>query len=744
MGEKSSQLPTAKNEQMEIHGTVARITFKNERNGHTVAKMEVSGVDGLITIVGKCPSIYRGEKLIVRGHWAHHTKFGLEFRVGSCEKRLPDTLEGMETYLGSGIIKGIGPVIAQRIIERFGLKAFEVMDSRIESLVEIEGIGTYRIALIRQAWQEYQEMRDLLVFLKTHGIGIATAIKINKECGRNAVQFITENPYSLIKIHGIGFLTADRIAMNLGIDRKSPLRINAGIVYVVSQFIDDGHVYCPYEDLIKRSSKILNVGIDVIRDAIEILVQERHLVFEEMTSNGTGNLIKAVYLPGLHVAESGVADCLRKMLAKPVRQLSLAPETMVRQTIDELNELGIILAPNQRNALIESVCRRVMVITGGPGTGKTTVIKSMVMLHKKLGRTILLAAPTGTAAKRMSNATGQEAKTLHRLLEFSPCIGEFRRNEHNPLNAEVIIVDESSMVDIALMYRLVKAIPPYASLILIGDSDQLPPVGPGNVLKDVIESGIVHTEKLHTIFRQEEGSLIIKNAHSIRDGHMPAYAIDISHNYDFWFLRMNESRRMLDTILHLCKEVLPLEFGYDPYNDVQVLTPMHKGIIGTDNLNSVLQQHLNPAGHELLFGEMSLKVGDKVMQTVNNYAKGVFNGDMGRIMEIDKEAQQVMVVYHNEKIVTYDYSDLDEITLAYAISVHKSQGSEYPVIMMPVSPEHFIVLQRNLIYTATTRAKKLVILLGSEKALRIALWDVRSGNRFTHLKQRLIYGSGLY
>jgi exodeoxyribonuclease V alpha subunit len=722
--------------QIEIKAQIERITYHNEENGYTIAKARAGGRHDLVTIVGNLFSVTPGEVLKLQGQWQIHPKFGEQFQVASYESVVPATVRGIEKYLGSGLIKGIGPVMAKRLVSKFGIETLHIIETNIHELYSVEGIGEKRIGMIKKAWDDQREIRDVMLFLQDKGVSPAYGAKIFKQYGKESVQVVRDNPYRLATdIFGIGFITADSIAGKLSIPRESPMRAEAGILYVLHQLSEDGHVCYPYESLIEECEKILGVGSDIITSALGKAVSEKKVIIED--SGAEGHLYaetKAVYLGKFHASEVGVARMLKNLMSSPKRAGNFDKDKAIEWVQGELN---LRLAELQKQTVREALDKKVMVVTGGPGTGKTTVINAIIRIYRKYGQRVLLAAPTGRAAKRMTEATGHEAKTIHRLLEFSPKEGRFKRDEKNPLDAELIVIDETSMVDSMLMYYLLKAVPEGASVIFVGDVDQLPSVGAGNVLKDMIDSGLIPTVRLREIFRQARESLIIVNAHRINSGEMPLISHDGGHLHDFYFFPVEEPEKALEKIIELCKEKIPEKFGYDPIEDIQVLTPMHRGFVGTSSLNGELQKHLNPSMDELARGGRVFKAGDKVMQIRNNYDKEVFNGDIGRIIKIDREEQEVIVNYDG-RTVPYEYSELDDIVVAYAVSVHKSQGSEYPVVVMPVHTQHYMLLQRNLLYTGVTRGKKLVILVGSKKAIAIAVKNNKTQQRYTLLKERLI------
>ena len=720
---------------IEIKGQLKRITYHNQENAYTIAKMKVEGRHDLVTVVGNLLSVSPGEVLKLKGEWHNHPKFGEQFKISSYESVIPATVKGIEKYLGSGLIKGIGPVMAKRLVAKFGIETLQVIETDTKRLAEVDGIGDKRIEMIQKAWDDQKEIREVMVWLQGNGVSPTYGAKIYKQYGRESVQIVQQNPYRLATdIFGIGFITADKIAEQIGIAKDSLIRADAGILYVLHQLSDDGHVYYPYEPLIDECNKILGVERDIIVKAIGAIALEKKIIIEDLCQEEYKENNKAVYLAKFHVCEVGIASRL-KALMQYQKNLRAFDRDKAIEWVQQ--ELKIQLAENQQQAVKEAIDKKVMVVTGGPGTGKTTIINSIIKIHEKLGKRVLLSAPTGRAAKRMSEATGHEAKTIHRLLEFSPKEGRFKKNEDTPLNADLIVIDETSMVDTILMYGFLKAVPREATLILVGDVDQLPSVGAGNVLKDIIDSGAIPTVRLNEIFRQAKESMIIVNAHRINRGEMPWFTPQSNQPQDFFFFQIEEPEKALEKIIELCKDKIPQKFGFKPIDDIQVLTPMHRGVVGSANLNQELQKQLNPQQDEFVLSGKTLKIGDKVMQIRNNYDKEVFNGDIGKIMRHDKEQHEVVVNYDG-RAVPYEYTELDEIVHAYAVSVHKSQGSEYPVVVIPIMTQHYMLLQRNLIYTGITRGKKLVVLVGTKKALAIAIKNNKPQKRYTLLKDRLI------
>jgi exodeoxyribonuclease V alpha subunit len=722
----------------EIKGQIERITYNNQETGYTIARVKVPGRINLVTVVGNLMAPMPGEVLIMKGEWTNHPKYGEQFKVVYCDSSVPATVLGISKYLGSGLVKGIGPVMAERIVKQFGKQTLDIIEGQIERLAEVDGIGKKRIGMIRKAWDDQKEIREVMLFLQSHGISAAYASKIYKHYGDRSIGIVRENPYRLaMDIFGIGFITADKIAEQLGFSKTSPLRAEAGILFVLNKLADDGHVYYPYEPLIEKCHEVMQIDHNIMANALKSLNISGKIVIEKL-NDGIKDFSQnnqAIYLSKFYFSEKRIADRIKLLVSTPK---ALRPVEVEKAVAWVQRELSIQLAQNQIEAIRNAIVNKVLILTGGPGTGKTTVINAILKIFNAMGARCLLAAPTGRAAKRMSEATGIPAKTLHRLLEFNFQNGGFQKNEEKPLNCHVLIVDEASMIDTVLMHHLIKAVPPTASFILVGDINQLPSVGPGNVLKDMISSGSVPVTKLTQIFRQAAESLIIVNAHRINQGDFPLLpSNDHSKSlHDFYFIRQEDPEKVLNTILNLACKRIPKRFGFDPVDQVQVLTPMHRGMLGASNLNHHLQQALNPQRNSLTWGTRSFNVHDKVMQLRNNYDKRVFNGDIGRISHIDTDSQEVVVLFDNRP-VTYDFTELDEIILAYAISVHKSQGSEYPVVVIPIMTQHYILLQRNLIYTAVTRAKKLAVLVGTWKALAIGIKNDKTQKRYTLLEKRL-------
>ncbi len=724
--------PTAPSTTLE--GVLERIVFSNEENAWTVARLTVTGQRDLVTAVGNLLGVQPGENLRLTGSWINDPKYGKQFRVTSYATVAPATVTGIEKYLGSGLIRGIGKVMAARLVAAFGLETLDVIDHHPERLVEVEGIGPKRSRDILRAWEEQREIKEVMVFLQSHGVSTHYAIKIYKAYGPRATELVRENPYRLATdIYGIGFKTADKIAAALGVPPTAPQRIEAGSLYLLGQGADRGHVYLPRKALLEEAEKLLGTPPALVEQAIAALAETEQIVVQNLASPEE----QAVFLRSLYMAESSVADRIRALLIQPPLPL----EIDVDRALDWF-EKGerIELARQQRQAIRAGLTRKVLVITGGPGTGKTTLVRGLVKILEKKKQKVLLAAPTGRAAKRLAEATGAEATTLHRLLELNPKTRQFDRNREHPLSCDLLIVDEASMLDTVLAHHVLRAVPDHGRLILVGDVDQLPSVGPGRVLADLIRSDAVEVVRLSEIFRQAERSLIVVNAHRVNQGMMPILE-SVDSDGDFFFFERAAPEDLVETIAQLVSRRIPAKFGFDPVEQIQVLTPMNRGPLGTESLNAVLRELLNPQGVQVTRGGQTLRVGDKVMQVRNNYDLEVFNGDIGRIAAIDEEEQLVTVALDGREVV-YDHGSLDELVLAYACSIHKSQGSEYPCVVIPLHTTHYVMLQRNLLYTALTRAKRLAILVGEERALRIAVGNRRVRARFTRLAERLAGPAG--
>lgn len=698
---------------------VERITYQNPENGYSVLKVKVKGYNDLVTLVGNLLEVPVGSVLLCRGEWKVDKRYGSQFVAATWEETMPATVYGIEKYLGSGLVKGIGPRFARAIVQRFGTETIDIIETEIERLYEVPNIGRKRVAKIRESWEKQKDIKNVMLFLQGSGVSTAYAAKIYREYGKESIDKVRENPYRLADdIWGIGFKTADGIAAKMGYEKEDPRRCRSGILYTLGQLSDEGHVYAGEEQLVKTAGQLLEAGETAIRDTLAGMLQAEDLILDK----------DAIYLPPFYHAECGTSRRLRDLAESTGRSLFdglFDPSSLTAETGIEYDEV-------QLAAIRQAVTSKVMVLTGGPGTGKTTTTQGIIAALKKAGLRVLLAAPTGRAAKRMSEATGMEAKTIHRLLEYNPQDG-YKRNDENPLEGDALIVDECSMIDILLMNNLLKAVPVGMRLVFVGDIDQLPSVGAGNVLRDIIDSQRIPVVRLVRIFRQAQKSRIVMNAHTINQGRFP----DTSNgrDTDFFFMREDDPERAAETIVRLVKERLPRAYRESP-DRIQVLTPMQRGVVGAANLNLLLQQALNPSGPSLGRGGYTYRQGDRVMQLRNNYAKEVFNGDLGYIREVDTEERMLTVDFDGKK-VEYDVTELDELTLAYATTIHKAQGSEYPIVVMPVLMTHFVMLQRNLIYTGITRAKKICVLLGAAKALAYAVRNVSVLKRNTRLKERL-------
>ncbi len=707
-----------------IEGVVERIVFENAENGYVVARLRQEGRPDLRTFVGNFLAVSPGETVRLTGRWVDDKRFGKQLRVESFQTILPGSVEGIERYLGSGLIEGIGPVYAKRLVAAFGVETLRVIDEEPARLRRVAGIGPKRAAQIREAWARQKAIQSIMIFLQGHGIGTALAVKIYKHYGDAAVAVLRENPYRLAQdLSGVAFRTADKIARELGIAADAPQRMQAGLFHVLHESAGDGHVCLKREDLVRDGAELLGVPEAVLDGPLQALVMEHCAVVEG----------EWCFQVPLYAAESGCADRLKRLAAA---KADLPPIAHVDNALRYAERAQFIeLSPEQRDAVRAALDAKVMIITGGPGTGKTTVIKSVLSIYQKKGVVYLLAAPTGRAAKRMEEATGRPARTIHRLLEYSPQSGGFTRNEYNPLHVELLIVDEASMIDIALMHHLLKALPPYAKLILVGDIDQLPSVGPGNVLMDLIASNCFPVVRLRTVFRQAAESGIIANAHRINTGQQPVF-----NQTDFFLIQRPDPVQALETVIEVVRQRLPRSFGLNPTRDIQVLAPMHRGDAGVTRLNEALQAALNPGGEPI--PRRTFRVGDKVMQLRNNYELEVYNGDVGIITRANADDRMLHIAFE-DRAVLYDFDDLDDLGLAYAATVHKSQGSEYPAVVLALLPQHYMMLQRNVLYTAVTRARRIVVIVGTPKAVALAVRNNTIARRNTRLTERLRNVGGL-
>jgi len=718
---------------IQLEGAVERITYLSEADGYTVAKLRLKS-GRLITAVGKLPLLYIGEKLALSGEWVRHKEYGPQFQVLEWKSETPKTLIGIERFLSSSLIKGVGPVTARKIVERFGLASLEVIENSPERLTEISGLSLNKAEKIAASLKEYGAIQKIMVFLRGLEIGPGLALKIYHVYREEAARVVTENPYRLAdQVIGVGFKTADQIARKIGISPDSPYRIRAGIRFLLNENSADGHIFADETKLLQTAVRELAVSESPILAELEELLLKKEIFREEVDGR------KMLYLASFYYSEIGAVSRLRELIGSGSAPLEIDADYHLEKFCEQ-NKL--ILAQRQEEAVFKSLANGILVITGGPGTGKTTIIKAILYLFRKAGLRTLLAAPTGRAAKRLAEATGVAAKTIHRLLGFSgeAAFGNhFQYNEDEPLDGEVLIVDEFSMVDLILFYNLLKALKPGTRLIVVGDVDQLPSVGPGSVLRDLLSSGKIPAVRLDVIFRQARESLIIENAHRINKGEYPI----LSRKQDFFFIPESDPEKVVKLLPELVKDRIPEYLGCDPIEDIQVLAPMRRTITGVENLNLCLQTALNPPAvekTEIVVGNTNFRIGDKVMQIKNNYQKSVFNGDIGRIRAIDPEEKIMMVGFpevEGEKSVEYETEELDQLVLSYAISVHKSQGNEYPVIIMPITTQHYMMLQRNLLYTAVTRAKKMAVLIGTKKAIMIAINNNRIEERNSLLRWRI-------
>jgi exodeoxyribonuclease V alpha subunit len=712
-----------------LRGVVERLTYVNEENGFSVIKVKAAGSPELVTVVGRFAGMNPGAVAEFAGEWTMDARYGRQFSAASYSEQMPATLAGIEKYLGSGLIKGLGPVNARRIVRHFRERTLDVIENAPARLAEVPGVGEKRVGMIARAWQEHREIKNVMLFLQGHGVSTAYAIKIFKAYGDRSVGIVRENPYRLADdIWGIGFVTADRIAQNMGFAKDSDARCDAGLAYVLNKFSEEGHCYAPREDLCARAADTLGVDLALVEASLERMVGQKKIVREE-----GGEL----YLPPFYHAERGLAQRVAE-IARPGPEPGPEARARLMERVEEgirwtEAEAGVFFDDVQKDAVRAAMASRFMILTGGPGTGKTTTTQAILRVAERMGASVMLAAPTGRAAKRLAEATGREAKTVHRLLEIKPPEG-YKRDKENPLPADLLIVDEASMLDLLLAYNLLKAVKPGAGVLLVGDVDQLPSVGPGNVLKDLIASGAVRVVSLRRIFRQAQGSDIVKNAHRVNAGQLPA--VRNGSGTDFFFIEKAEPADVAAEIVELCRARLPRYYGVDPVEGVQVLCPMTRGEAGTQNLNAALQGALNPNREQIRYGNAAYRLGDKVMQIRNNYDKNVFNGDIGRIAAIDQE-DRALVIRFDGQDVDYDVTEMDEVALAYAVTVHKSQGSEYPIVVCPITTQHFMMLQKNLLYTAITRAKRALVLVGTKKALAIAVRNKKSAQRNTLLAARV-------
>ena len=740
---------------VKIRCVVERITYQNPENGYSVLKCAVKNYNELVTVVGNLLDATVGSVLLIDGNWKVDAKYGRQFLAERWEETMPATVFGIEKYLGSGLIKGVGPKFAKRIVQQFGTDTLEIIETDVQRLLEVPGIGRKKVDKIAESWERQKEIKNVMLFLQDHGVSTAFAAKIYRQYGNESISKVKENPFRLADdIWGIGFKTADSIAMKLGIGKEAFIRLRSGIMYTLSELADEGHVYAERDQLIKKAAELLEADENCIIMTMDQMFQDEELIREkimvpqfaegEMAPEDAAKEIEkeCIYLPPFYFAEVGVANKLKKLAAEPatdrlwVSLMKAREKTGNPDLSVDVEKIQKTVNMEYDDVQIEAIRRaataKVLVLTGGPGTGKTTTTQGIIAAYRTFGLKILLAAPTGRAAKRMTEATGLEAKTIHRLLEFKPPEG-YQKNEETPLEGDVLIVDECSMIDIVLMNALMKAIPAHMRLILVGDIDQLPSVGAGNVLRDVIDSDVFPVVRLTRIFRQAQTSRIIMNAHKINSGQMP----DTSNgkNTDFFFINQEDPEEAVKKIVELVQKNLP-RYYKTPASQIQVLTPMQRGVVGATNLNMALQEALNPQGEGLRRSGFVYKPNDKVMQIKNNYDKEVFNGDIGIIESVNLQDRTLLVNFDNRSI-EYDATELDELVHAYATTIHKAQGSEYPIVVIPMLMNHFVMLQRNLVYTGITRAKKILVMVGTKKALAYAVRNVTVTKRNTLLKERL-------
>jgi exodeoxyribonuclease V alpha subunit len=719
---------TAAQDREALSGLVERVVYHNPETGFCVLRVDVRGHREPVTIVGSAAEIRPGEAIQATGRWDRHRAHGLQFKADFLKAMPPTTLDGIEKYLGSGMIKGIGPHFAKKLVAAFGEEVFDVIENDGKRLRKLEGIGPKRAETIVAGWSEQKAIRDIMVFLQSHGVGTQRAVRIYKTYGVDAIRLVSENPYRLARdIRGIGFPTADLVAGRLGIEKTAMIRARAGVSYALTEAVDQGHCALPEDDLLARAASLLEIPADILDDAL------RQELRDEVVVAGTIDDRRCIFLASLWNAEKVIAERLRALAAGEPSW----PRIDAAKAVPWVEEkLGVALAASQRAAVATALSSKVMAITGGPGVGKTTLVNAILRILRAKRVEVALAAPTGRAAKRLSESTGLEAKTIHRLLEVDPAFGGFKRGRDNPLECDLLVIDEMSMVDVPLMAALTEALPDGAALLIVGDADQLPSIGPGQVLADILESGAVPVARLTEIFRQAAESRIVVNAHRVNAGRMPDLEGDADS--DFHFVAARDPEDGAAKIVEIVRNRLPARFGFDPVKDIQVLCPMNRGGLGAIALNGALQAALNAARDETAVERFGVvyRVGDKVMQTDNDYDKAVFNGDLGTIREIDFAAETLVIAFDGRPL-EYRFGELDQVSLAYAITIHKSQGSEYPAVVVPMMTQHYVMLRRNLLYTAITRGRRMVVLVGEVRAIRRAVTESGEVRRWSKLAERL-------